>query len=63
MTGSTTSGRFSVEHEVRIAGTTMPAAPAAAAVPRKFLLVMDDFFMTVFSWIVKDNILKIRFYV
>jgi hypothetical protein len=45
MTGRTTFARFSVEHEVMNAGTTMPAAPAAAAVPRKFLLDMDDFFM------------------
>jgi hypothetical protein len=26
-------------------GTTMPAAPAAAAVPRKLLLEIPDFFM------------------
>jgi hypothetical protein len=39
--------RFSVEHDVRNAGTTIPAAPAAAAVPRKFLLEIDDFFITV----------------
>jgi hypothetical protein len=48
MTGRTTLVRFSVEHEVMSAGTTIPAAPAAAAVPRKLLLVMDDLFITVF---------------
>jgi hypothetical protein len=37
--------RFFDEHEVISAGTTMPAAPAATAVPRKFLLEKDDFFM------------------
>jgi hypothetical protein len=42
-----TSLRFFDEHEVMSAGTTMPAAPAAAAVPRKFLLEIDDFFMMV----------------
>jgi hypothetical protein len=47
MTGRTTFARFSVEHEVRNAGTTIPAAPAAAAVPRKLLLEMDDFFMMI----------------
>jgi hypothetical protein len=45
MTGRTTFGCFFPEHEVINAGTTIPAAPAAAAVPRKFLLDMDDFFM------------------
>jgi hypothetical protein len=45
ITGRTTLARFSVEHDVRNAGTTMPAAPAAAAVPRKFLLDMDGFFI------------------
>jgi hypothetical protein len=38
---------FRDEHEVISAGTTIPAAPAAAAVPRKLLLVIDDFFITV----------------
>lgn len=47
MTGKMTLGLFSVEHDVINAGTTIPAAPAAAAVPRKLLLVMDDFFMMV----------------
>jgi hypothetical protein len=58
MTGRTTFGRFPVEHEVMIAGTTMPAAPTAAAVPRKFLLDIDDFFITVMV-----GLSKIVFYV
>jgi hypothetical protein len=47
MTGRMTLLAFFDEHEVISAGTIMPAAPAAAAVPRKFLLEMDDFFITV----------------
>jgi hypothetical protein len=58
MTGRTTFERFSVEHELINAGTMMPAAPAAAAVPRKFLLDIDDFFITVMV-----GLSKIVFYV
>jgi hypothetical protein len=46
MTGSITSLRFGA-HEVISAGTTMPAAPAAAAVPKKLLLEIGDFFIVV----------------
>jgi hypothetical protein len=34
-------------HDVISEGTIIPAAPAAAAVPRKFLLEIGDFFITV----------------
>jgi hypothetical protein len=47
MKGNTTVFLFSDEHEVMNAGVTMPAAPAAAAVPRKLRLEMDGFFIMV----------------
>jgi hypothetical protein len=46
MTGSTTLLRLGA-HDVISEGTTMPAAPAAAAVPRKLLLEIGDFFIVV----------------